>query len=324
MIATTTTNNTTQKAITISASRGKDILNKYGIAFGDDVPLVVSNKEFELGGHFGVEIPAVNTFRNIELTIKLMKQENVYCTRFNETVGAHLLCDSEVKEILSICKENGIGILFSCGPRPEYDTKSSFYRSQFGLEQGRRLNNNDAMRQSIEEVLRLSDLGCRGVTVYDIGLLRILNQMKLDGLLPEDFLFKASTHCMVTNSEIAKIHEDTGYTSLTTAHDLSLHMLQAMRQRVHVPLDVPTDVYKSKGGFIRFYELSEIIQTASPVMLKMGASVQGHPYDAVKEDMIHERVRRIKVGQDILAKNMPEHIKRINPKDKQVCLAVGG
>lgn len=303
-----------------SAYRAQGLLRNYGIAYSDQLPLLVSGKEFAQGGHFGVEIPAVNTFKAIEATINLLKRENVYCSRFNETLGSHLLSDSEIHEMLSICKENRIGILFSVGPRPEYDIKASFYRSQFGLEMGRRLNNNDAIRQAVEEVLRVCDLGCRGVTIYDPGLLRILTRLKADGILPGNLLLKASTHCMITNSEIARIYEENGATSITTAHDLGLPMLSSIRQRCEIPLDVPTDVYKSKGGFIRFYELAEIIQVASPVMLKMGASVQAHPYDAVKDDLAIERVKRIQVGLEILARNIPEHLRHISPVDLQVCL----
>lgn len=307
-------------SISPSAVQAQGILERLGIAASDYAPLTASHRGFEKGGHYGVEIPAVNSLRSIELTIKTLKNYGVYCTRFNETLGSHLLSDAEIKEILHICRENEIGILFSIGPRPEYDVKASFARSQFGLEQGRRINNNDAIRHAVEEALRLSELGCRGITFYDLGLLRILNQLKHNGVLPANILFKASTHCMITNSETARAYEENGATSITTAHDLGLPMIAAIRQRCHIPLDVPTDVYKSKGGFIRFYELSEIVQIAAPVILKMGASVQGHPYDAVKDELSIERVRRIQRGLEILGRHLPDHLRRINPADNQVCL----
>ncbi len=311
---------TSSRIVKISASKAKSALERYGISSSDLAPLVVSDKQFSRGGHYGVEIPAVNTFRQVEAAIKALKDSGTYCTRFNETLGSHLLCDAEITEILSICKENGIGILLSVGPRPEYDIKASFYRSQFGLEMGRRLNNSDAIRQAIEEAIRVTELGVRGITIYDPGLLRILSDLKKDGVLPPDLLLKASTHCMVTNSEIARIYEELGATSVTTAHDLGLPMLCSIRRRCTIPIDVPTDVYKSKGGFIRFYELAEIIQVASPVILKMGASVQAHPYDAVKDELTYERISRIKVGLEILFRNIPYQLKLIDSSDPQICI----
>ena len=36
----------------------------------------------------------------------------------------------------------------------------------------------------------------------------------------------------------------------------------------------PREVYGQKGGFIRFYEVPELVQICSPMMLKVGASAQ--------------------------------------------------
>lgn len=306
--------------VKISANKAKEILIKYNITTTDQIPLTLSKQEFKKGGHYGVEIPVINNFSVLTKTIKLLKEENVYCSRFNETHGSHLLSDSEISEMLHLCRENKYGILFSIGPRPEYDIKASFYRSDFGLEMGRRLNNNDAIRVAVEESLRLAELGCKGIIFYDIGVLSILIRMQKDGLLPEDMVFKSSTHCMVTNALIAQIYKENGASSITTAHDLGLPMLQSIRQTVDTPLDVPTDVYKSKGGFIRFYELSEIVQIASPVMLKMGASVQGHPYDSIKEELVKERVKRVKIGQEILIKHLPNYYKKMDNQDIQFAM----
>ncbi len=304
----------------VSANKAADLINQYGWISSDNQPLVESDKTFKAGGHYGVEIPVINSFKILESTVQALKKYDVPCTRFNETVGAFLLSDSEIKEMLDLCRQNNYGILFSIGPRPEYDIKSSFYRSDFGLEMGRRLNNNDAIRASVEEAFRLVELGCKGLIIYDLGLLHLLKKMQNNDKFPRNILFKASTHCMVTNPGTASIYETNGCTSITTAHDLGLPMLANIRNNVSIPLDVPTDVYKSKGGFIRFYEMSEIVQVASPVMLKMGASVQTHPYDSVKEGMATDRIKRVKTGIDIMNKYLPSKYKLINPADEQVCL----
>lgn len=306
--------------IKISASKSSEIIEHIGWFSKDNLPLTLSDKTFALGGHYGIEIPVINNLKNLQATINALKSLDVPCTRFNETIGAFLLSDSEIKEMLSLCYENSYGMFFSIGPRPEYDIKASFYRSQFGLEMGRRLNNNDAIRVSVEEAIRLAELGCRGLIIYDVGLMYLLKRMQENSYLPKNMLFKASSHCMVTNPGIAIIYAEQGCTSITTIHDLGLSMLANIRNVIDIPLDIPTDVYRSKGGFIRFYELSEIVQVASPVMLKMGASVQGHPYDPVKEDLAVDRIRRIKVGIEIMKKHLPLECKMINSKDTQVCL----
>ncbi|MFT3742201.1 MAG: U32 family peptidase [Gammaproteobacteria bacterium] len=213
--------------------------------------------------------------------------------------------------MLQLCFEKKIGMLFALSPRPEYDVKSSFYRSEFGLEQGRRINNNKAISDSIEEAIRLAELGCRGIIVYDIGVLRILSKMRTEGVLPSTLKFKASSHCMAANPMIAKILQENGADSITTIHDASLATLQEMRRICPgLILDVPTDVYAAKGGYIRFNELAEIVQIASPVMLKMGASAQNHPYDMVSDEIIHSRVKRIMVGL--------QHLNRIISQNQQM------
>lgn len=285
---------------------GLDWLRRKSYPYSDSAPLSRSSGEFETGGQYGVEIPVVNTLAELELIVKLISDRGLYVTRFNETLGSHLLSDAELADMLTLSRENGYGMLISMGPRPEYDTKSAFYRTSFGLEMGRQINNSDAIRACTEEAIRLAELGCRGITVYDIGILRLLDEMRRDGTLPTDMIFKTSSHCMPTNPFLARIFSENGADSITLAHDLGLPMIHEMRRlNAGLPFDVPTDVYRAKGGFIRFYELAEIVQVAAPVMLKMGASVQGHPYDPAHEGRARDRVERVARGLEMLDRHLP-------------------
>lgn len=307
-----------------SAGRARDILKDSGIPYSDDIPLTASTRQFSAGGHYGVEIPAINSFKQLEATIRLLKSEGVYCTRFDETHGSFLLSDSEVKEMLAICKEHRYGFLFGIGPRPEYDVKASFYRTPFGLEMGRQLNNHDAFAQAVDEALRLCELGCRGLTIYDIGLLKVLSELRNKKYLPSEVVFKTSSHCMPTNAPLAQLFADCGANSITTAHDLGIAVLHEMhRYAPEVILDIPTDVYKSKGGYIRWFELSEMVQVASPMFLKMGASVQEHPYDSIKPEAALDRVKRVAVGLQYLESALPSQYKKIDAKDRFCCLPAG-
>jgi hypothetical protein len=86
-------------------------------------------------------------------------------------------------------------------------------------------------------------------------------------------------------------------------HDLSLEVLQDMRSASpELVLDVPTDVYGDKGGFIRFYEIPELVQICSPIMLKIGASAQSHPHDPVTGATVQKRVQRVRLALDSLQK----------------------
>lgn len=310
-----------QTKLTPSTTRSNDYLNSLNIALTDQMNLPPSQEEYEGGGQYGVEIPVINTLSVLESTIDAIEKADIYVTRFNETHGSMLLSDSEISDMLALCQEKGYGIVIGLGPRPEYDIKGSFYRSEFGLEMGRRNNNLDAIRCSIEEALRLAELGCRGITVYDPGVLRLLNNLRNDGLLPTNMMFKTSTHAMAANQFITQMYAENGANSVTTAHDLGLAMIRDIRQQnPGLSLDVPTDVYKTKGGFIRFHELVEIIQVAAPVMLKMGASAQGHPYDMVGDSKARERVQRVAIGLEIFERQGGAAFTRIVKTNPHCCL----
>lgn len=230
----------------------------------------------------------------LEETVALVKKEGLPVTRFNETLGAFLLSDAEVAEMLAVCRESGIGMVFALGPRPEYDRKATFYRGGFGASQGRRVNNNDAIALSVEEAMRLAEMGCRGLIAYDLGIIRMLSEMKKAGVLPPNMMIKASSHCIVSNPLTSRVYAENGATSVTTTHDLGLAVLQDMRKASpELVLDVPTDVYGDKGGFIRFYEIPELVQICSPVMLKVGASAQSHPHDPVGSTTVQKRIQRL-------------------------------
>jgi Peptidase family U32 len=303
-----------------SAHWARTWLRENGFPYGDDVAFEPSRRTFSRGGSVGVELPAVNTMKMLTAVVKALEATGAYCTRFNETHGAFLRSDSELKDMMSLCTERGYGIMFGLGPRPEYDYKASFYRTEFGMEQGRRLNNNDAVAQSVEEAHRLAEMGCRGLIVYDPGVLRVLRAMRDRGVLPSTMQFKTSSHVMVTNPMIASIMRENGADSVTTAHDLGLPVLQEMRSlNPDLIIDIPVDVYATKGGYLRFYEVAELAQVAGPMFLKVGASAQAHPYDQTGDPVGVEKVRRLMIVLDHLARVAPD-LKRIHAEDPQVCL----
>ena len=285
----------------------EDWLKKNNFPYSDNIEKKYSKKSFCDDALFGVEIPVINSFSVLEKTLYWLNQYETPCTRFNETKGSFLLPENEIKDMLSLCKENNVGMVFALSPRPEYDTKASFYRSNFGLEQCRRLNNNNAVAASLDEAMRLAELGCKGIIVYDAGVLFLLNKMRKDGLLPEDMFFKASSHCMVTNPFIANLYYQNGSNSVTMLHDVGLSVIQETRRLVpNLILDVPIDTYSDKGGFVRFNEIADIVLCGAPTFLKIGAGTQTNPYDIVPESVIQSRVKRACVAIEHLKRAIPD------------------
>jgi hypothetical protein len=313
---------TTGLEVSRGASRARQWLRENDLPYSDEIALEASGLEFADGGHYGIEVPVVNNFKVLEATLGLLRKEGLPVTRFNETLGAFLLSDAEVQEMLDLCRVSDVGMLFALGPRPEYDRKAAFYRGGFGASQGRRINNNDAIAQSAEEAIRLTEMGCRGLIAYDLGVIRMLSEMRNEGVLPVDLIIKSSSHCIVSNPLTARVYHENGVNSVTTMHDLGLAVLQDMRKgSPNLTIDVPTDVYGSKGGFIRFYEVPELVQICSPVMLKTGASAQSHPHDPVNENTIRQRVQRVALCLEYLNKSGID-AKYISDLSPQRCVPV--
>src|SRR5262249_3656276 len=313
---------TASPVVTRGAERGREWLRANNLPWSDEIPLEACGGEFADGGHYGVEVPVVNSFKVLEATLGRLQEEGLPVTRFNETLGAFLLSDAEVQDMLELCRESGVGMVFALGPRPEDDRKAAFYRGGFGASQGRRINNNDALAQCAEEAIRLTEMGCRGLISYDLGVIRMLNDMRQSGVLPADLMIKASSHCIVSNPLTARVYYENGANSVTTMHDLGLSVLQDMRKlSPELTIDLPTDVYGSKGGFIRFYEVAELVQICSPIFLKIGASAQSHPHDPVNENTIRQRVQRIALCLDYLSKGDTE-AKYIDDLSPQRCVPV--
>lgn len=280
-----------------------------------------STARFEDGSEFALEIPCINNFQILKSTVDALQESSVYATKFCETVGSFLLSDQEITDMIELCKQSSYGMAFSLSPRPEYDIKASFYRSEFGLEQARQVNNHEAFSYAIDDAYRLIDLGCRCIIVYDIGIMRCLYQLKLSDDLPKNLMLKASSHCMVSNPIIAKIYHENGATNVTTTHDCGIEVLNAMRLlNPELILDVPIDVYKSKGGYNRFHELPDLITYCAPITLKLGASLLGHPYDPNSLEIAPARVDRIKVALEWVGKGAAEY--RGIETGEQMCIPV--
>src|SRR5699024_3067174 len=142
--------------------------------------------------------------------------------------------------------------------RASYDV-SATAKSKHGAMIGHRLRGMDQVVRAIEDVKRAVDLGARGITLYDEGLLWVLHEMKESGELPLDLQLKMSAHAGQANPASFKLLEKIGATSINPVRDLHLSMLAALRSTITVPMDVHADNPASSGGFVRTYEAADII-----------------------------------------------------------------
>ncbi len=86
----------------------------------------------------------------------------------------------------------------------------------------------------------------------------------------------------------------------------------AIRQAVDIAIDLYIEVPDNFGGFVRYYEMPQIIRVAAPVYFKFGLrnSPDIYPSGRHLEDLAvkmgRERVRRERIALDLLEQYAPD------------------
>ncbi len=148
----------------------------------------------------------------------------------------------------------------------------------------------------------------------DTGVLATLGRLKRDGDLPPSLVLKTSVLLPCANPPTARALEELGATTLNVATDLSPAELGEIRGACSAPLDVYVEVPDDQGGFVRYYDVPEIIRAAAPVYVKLGLrnAPNIYPSGLHLEDLAvklgRERVRRAELVLRLVSELAPELI----------------
>ncbi len=254
----------------------REYVKKLGLPPGDLFDMPTSTARFPDGGAYRIEVPTVNSAEAVAALLDTATKHDITINRVTETYGIFRHTREELKGFCRLCNQYGAELVLSVGPRATYDTGASVLSPQ-GVRISYRLRGMEQVLRGIEDIKRGYELGCRGFLMYDEGMLWLANEMRKDGALPGDIVFKASAHLGHCNPCSFRLLESLGADSINPVRDLQIPMIAALRAAVKVPLDVHTDNPPGSGGFIRVYEAPEIVRVAAPVHLKTGNSVvSGH------------------------------------------------
>jgi hypothetical protein len=254
----------------------REYVKKLGLPTGDLFDMPSSAARFPDGAAFRIEVPTVNSAEAVCALLDTSIKNGITINRVTETYGMFRHTRDEIKEYCRLCHDYGAELLMSTGPRATYDTGATVLSPQ-GVRISYRLRGMEQVLRGIEDVKRGYDLGVRGFLIYDEGMLWLVGQMRKDGALPKDIIFKTSAHLGHCNPCSFKLLESLGADSINPVRDLQIPMIAALRAAVKVPIDVHTDNPPGSGGFIRVYEAPEIVRVATPVHCKTGNSVvSGH------------------------------------------------
>lgn len=259
-------------------------LKSLGLPEGDAYDLPTSLVTFADGGQYRFEVPGIQGPKVMEALLEEIDKYDIWLHRVTQTKGIMLLTDNEIMDMVRLAKEHQVDLILAIGPRATTDTSASVNTPE-GVRMGYRLRGQEQIVRAVEDVKRAAALGCRSFLVYDEGCLWLLNEMRKAGEIPGNCRFKVSAHAGHGNPCSARLLEGIGADSINPVRDIQLQMLAAMRQAINIPIDIHTENPKSTGGFIRHYEVPEMIRVAAPIYLKTGGSVaQTHSWESTADD----------------------------------------
>lgn len=290
-----------------SMEQTRAFLKSINLPEGDAYHLPTSEKRFEDGGQYRFEVPGIQGPKVMRALLEAMDSYGIYLHRVTQTQGIMRLTDDEIVSMVELAHKWETDLILAIGPRATTDTSASVNTPE-GVRMGYRLRGQEQVVRAVEDVKRAVRLGCRSFLVYDEGCLWLLNEMRKTGEIPADCHFKVSAHTGHGNPCSAKLLEIIGADSINPVRDIQLQMLAAMRQAVDCPIDIHTENPKSTGGFIRHYEVPEMIRVAAPIYLKTGGSVaQTHSWDSTLDDA-KKRAKQVALVKRMIDAYYPEAI----------------
>jgi hypothetical protein len=289
----------------------RSFLTSLGYPSGDAHDAPDSSQRFPDGGQWRVEIPSVEGPNALRAVFDAADEFGVPVHRVSQGSGVMLLTDDELDEMAAIGRERGIEISLFVGPRAGWDTGAMAYMPA-GRIVSPRIRGVEQLIHAVEDVRRACEHGITSVLVTDDGLLSILSEMKKAGELPAELILKGSVMLGSSNPVSVHLLEKLGLTTFNTPTDLSVAQLAAIRAATTMPLDIYIEVPDDIGGFIRHYEIGEIVRVASPVYLKFGLRNAPNIYpagthlEATAIALTRERLRRARIGLDLLKRLAPD------------------
>lgn len=294
----------------------RNFLESIGLPRGDAYDLPTSEKRFSDGGQYRFEVPGIQGPGAMGALLEQLDKYQIPIHRVTQTKGIMTLLDSEIRDMVKMAADYQVQLILAIGPRATTDTSASVHTAE-GQRMGYRLRGQEQIVRAVEEIKRAADLGCRGFMVYDEGCLWLLNEMRKAGEIPSDSHFKVSAHTGHGNPCSARLMESLGANSFNPVRDIQLQMLAAIRQAIDIPIDIHTENPTSSGGFIRHYEVPEMIRTAGPIYLKTGGSVaKSHSWDTTVDDA-KKRAKQVALVKRMIDTYYPEAV--ASPKGSTQC-----
>nr|MBC7245499.1 hypothetical protein [Chloroflexota bacterium] len=291
-------------------------MEKAGIPGRDAYDLPTSTKRFPDGAWYRMEVSGVERPQVLEAVVDEAGKRKMPIHRLISVVmGATLLDKAELRDFAQIAANAKMEVILTPGPRSAWDTGRQLVTPEGGLS-GLRFRGSDQLRYVIADIMRCIDLGFRGFLVIDEGLLWLLNEMKKNGDIPRDVVFKVSIYAGHASAAGGKLLEILGASTFNPLGDLSLPQLASIRQGCNIPLDLHIYLAESFGGYNRFYEGPEMARLCAPCYFKIepgpacaaGPGALYKPWTSVDAlaFLAREKVKYAQIIHELIQENFPE------------------
>jgi hypothetical protein len=291
----------------------RQFLRSLGLPGGDLHDLPSSTKRFPDGAQYRVEIPSVEGPEALDAVFTEADARGVLVHRVSQGSGGMLLTGTELAAMGERAARRGVEVSLFARPLAGWGTGAASGSAGLGAL-GVQARGVDQVVHVIEDIRRTTEAGIRGVLVTDLGVLRIAGLMRARGELPGDLSLKVSVQLGFANPASIQIVEQFGATTYNVPTDLSLAQLAAIRAVVDLPLDMYVEAPDDLGGFVRHFEIAEIVRVAAPVYLKFGLRNAPNIYPSgshltpVAVALGRERVRRAELGLELLHRYAPDAV----------------
>jgi len=269
----------------------------------------MSDARFADGLRYRIEIPSVEGPRVLAAVLEEAEQRSVPVRRVSQGSGVMMLTDEEIAEMARLGVEHGVEVSLFLGPRGAWDAggQSAATAAAGGAARGAA-----GVEWCVAEARRGVALGIRSFLVADLGVLARVGELCRAGELPASLVLKTSVLLPCANAATARTLEELGASTINVSTDLSAPELGELRAACAAPLDVYVEVPDDQGGFVRFYEVPEIVRLAAPVYVKLGLrnAPNIYPSGLHLEDLAvklgRERVRRAELVLRLLEERAPD------------------
>ncbi|NKQ55936.1 hypothetical protein HFP15_23955 [Amycolatopsis sp. K13G38] len=293
--------------------RTRDFLRSLGLPDADPATVPASAKRFPDGAQYRVEIPSVEGPEALEAVYAEADARGVVVHRVSQGSGGMLLTRRELATIAEFARARSVEVSLFARPVAAWDTSAASLASGGG-SLAAQVRGTEQLVHVLEDIRRTAEAGIRSVLVTDLGVLTVAERMRAAGELPRDLQFKVSVQMGLANPAAIRIAERAGANTYNVPTDLSLAQLAAIRSVIDIPIDIYIEAPDDLGGFLRHFEIAEIVRVAAPVYLKFGLRNAPNIYPSGTHltptaiALVRERVRRAEIGLELLERHYPEAV----------------